>query len=38
MVIGQRGPIRWARAPERAENASMIAVTGKLAAPASSGE
>ena len=30
-VIGTRGPIRWASAPARAENASMIIVIGSVA-------
>ena len=37
-VSGIRGPIRWARAPERAENSSIRSVTGSEAAPAAIGE
>ena len=33
-VIGSRGPIRWASAPERADRASRISVMGTLARPA----
>ena len=36
--ICRRGPIRVARAPERAEKASMRAVRGRSELPASSGE
>ena len=36
-VIGSRGPIRCASAPARAENTSMITVTGSSAVPAISG-
>jgi hypothetical protein len=35
--MGQRGPIRWARRPERAESSSMISVIGSIAVPAASG-
>ena len=38
MVIGQRGPMRCASAPARADNSSMHAVIGSNAAPASSAE
>ncbi len=34
MVICSRGPIRAARAPERADSASMITVTGSREMPA----
>ena len=37
-AIWSRGPIRDARAPERAEKASMITVRGSREVPASSGE
>ena len=37
-VIGSRGPMRCARAPIRAENASISTVIGISAAPASSAE
>ena len=36
-VIGQRGPIRCARRPDRAESSSMITVIGSIAVPAASG-
>ena len=36
-VIGSRGPMRPASAPARAENTSMIAVSGSSAVPAASG-
>ncbi len=36
--IGSRGPMRAARAPERAESTSMMPVTGSRAVPASNGE
>ncbi len=38
IVIGNRGPMRCASAPIRAENASMIRVIGISAAPAPSAE
>jgi len=38
MVIGHRGPTRWARLPDRADSSSMSTVMGKSAAPAASGE
>ena len=38
MVIGQRGPMRCASAPARAENSSMHTVIGSNDAPASSAE
>ena len=37
-VNGILGPIRWARAPARAESSSISAVIGSEAAPAASGE
>ena len=37
-VIGQRGPMRWARAPARAESEAAMIVIGSIAAPASSAE
>ena len=37
-VSGILGPIRWASIPDRAENRSVSAVTGRDAAPASIGE
>ena len=37
-VIGIRGPIRCASAPMRAENSSIIAVSGSSDAPAAMGE
>ncbi len=37
-AICRRGPMRAARAPERAEKASMMAVRGRSELPASSGE
>ena len=37
-TIWRRGPIRVARAPERAEKTSMMAVRGRREIPASSGE
>ena len=37
-VIGMRGPIRCASAPMRAENSSIIAVSGSSDAPAAMGE
>ena len=38
IVIGQRGPMRSASAPARAENSSMQTVIGNSEAPASSVE
>ena len=37
-VSGILGPIRCASAPERADSASMRAVTGRVAAPEAMGE
>ena len=37
MVIGRRGPIRWARAPDRADSTSISPVTGSRAVPPASG-
>ncbi len=37
-VMGTRGPMRWARAPLRAEKASITNVSGMVAAPAARGE
>ena len=37
-VSGMRAPMRCARAPERADSASISAVTGSDAAPAASGD
>jgi hypothetical protein len=33
-VMGRRGPMRWARAPARAENRVSSALIGSIAAPA----